>query len=863
MSNYYPIEFGPYRPDGPTDGGMPGGTQITPFDGFNHSKYALLWKKEEHRFKMARHPHHMYSAASTFNDDGQPSSVKRWAQIYPGTNSTQQNGGNSIVGLVPFDFTLDFQMPYFKYYYAESNLGLAPWNSPTIPVTAAHLPGEGCSYHDDRVSYQPYYGQATNNRYHINDRYGVIDHAHQIRYTSNLILLAEMANDLLMKDDLIMQAEANMLSFSHYPTTNLYYSNGYNLVDIYYGYVKLNQAYQAPGVLSARNQGIGFGRVAAWPLFATVAAYTLGSDAFRQYAGENIVLWGKIFRDSVMPIGSHTRMYNPTILIQHPGLYHNGVELHLSSTPYPLIAGYSYATVNSPGLSTTTTVVRSSDGDKLVNQWTINNGTDSSAGDPYSLSLTNGIGWGLVLKKDDWLSGQFVSKIWGSTSGSSFQYVLKIYTINSFTGVETLISDSSTAVSPVINATSLQLNTWATKQINPTNGQWESFNIQYNAGYDRIAFKLYVRTSSSTNITVTTKFGSVSGTDNRSRIATTLQNLYGCIYDHAQIFETHILNMAAYAAATNVLKYLETSCSDSIFLNIRKFYNNFYAMQADNPSIPGWTPNSSAWLNNGSSAADSWVLGVAFNSNYAAQGVQGPLPSLISFAGRYSNERPEDRDGAQYASWSVFVGMLAEEELGYDFINTVTSTPNTEGFLLGKWCQLSLSHNGTSAPQLHRSYIENQSANFSSGPLYITNASACIGNINWRENVPLSAPASASGSYVSDVRIFIANESNPTRVQLAATRNALDSMSGGSILDASQTGAIWISNGNQSDVPGFKRARGLAESVLLYNRSGELGGTVPLGTSTNDSIPFWVKIRLDENIPSPTGFIQFGVNANG
>lgn len=870
QNNHYPIEFGPYRPEGVTDGGFPGGTQITPFDGFNHSKYAILYKKEEHKMKMARHPHHMYSAAAAFNDDGQPSSASRWAQIYNGTNNTQRNGGDTIVGLIPFDFTLDVQMPYFRYYYPDINSGATPWNQPTVPVTAAHNPGEGCSYNDDRTYYSPYIGgDPGNNRYHIHDRYGVIDHAHQIRYTSNLIALSEMANDLLAKDDLIMQAEANMLSFSHYPTTNTYYANGYNLVDLYYGYTKLNESYHSNGIIIDQHQGIGFGRVAGWPLFGLVAAYTLGSDSFRSTASNNILLWGKILRDSVLPIGSYTRMYNPTILIQHPGLYHNGIDLHFSTTQYSLLPSYNYATVNSPGLTSTTTTVRSADGEKLVSQWTISNGTDTSVPDPYSLSLTNSIGWGLVLKKDDWLLGQFVPKIWGyistQTGTQAFQYVLRVYLINSSTSAETLISDSSTEASSLINATTLQLNSWSVKQKNPTNSLWESFSIPYHSGYDRLAFKLYVKTSSSSNITVTTKFGSNSSTDNRSRVTTTLQNLYGCIYDHAQVFETHILNMAAYAAATNVLKFLDTTCSSSIFTNLRKFYNDFYTISPDNPSIPGWIPNSSTWLSDGSSAADSWVIGVALNGNYPAQGAQGPLQAISVAQGRYSNERSgstSDRDGTQYVPWSIFIGMLAEEELGHSFTNTITSTPYTDGFLLGKWCSMGTTHNGVNAATNHRNNIELNSVISSVGALYVTNASACIGNINYRVANPLVAPASASTNTVRNVRIFIANENNPFRTELAATPNLSDYMTGSSIIDGSQTGAVWAQNGVATNSPVFRRARGVSEAVTLYNSDGELGGSIPLSTSVNDAIPFWVRIRLDENTAEPTGWVQFGVNAS-
>ena len=863
-NNHYPIEFGPYRPEGPTDGGYPGGTQITPFDGFNHSKYALLYKKEEHKMKMARHPHHMYSAASVFNDDGEPSSVARWAQVYNGTNNTQRNGGENIVGLVPFDFTLDFQMPYFKYYYSETNSGLAPWNAPTIPVTASHLLGEGCSYNDDRVTYSNYTGNSSNNRYHLNDRYGVIDHAHQIRYASNLITLSEFANDIMTKDDLIMQAEANMLSFSHYPTTNTYYANGYNLVDMYYGYVKQNLSYQSSGIIINKNQGIGYGRVAGWPLFTTVAAYTLGNSTFRSTASNNLLLWGKILKDSVLPIGSFTRMYNPTILIQHPGLYHNGVELHLSTTSYPYISNYLYATVNSPGLANTTTTVKSSDGEKLVNQWTISNGTDSYVPDPYSLSLTNSIGWGLVLKKDDWLNGSFVAKIWGyisaQTGSQSFQYVLKAYLINSSTGVETLISDSVNS-SSLINATALQLNTWSVKQKNPTTNLWESFNIPYNSGYDRLAFKLYVKTSSTNNITVTTNFGSISGTDNRSRIVTPLQNIYGCIYDHAQVFETHILNMSAYAVANNVLKYLDPASNSTILTSLRSFYNNFYNMNPDNPSVPGWIPNSSAWLSNGSSAAESWVIGVALNANYPAVGAQGPLTYLTTAAGRYANERSEDRDGTQYAPWSSFIGMLAEEDLGYDFTNTVSNTAFNNGFLLGRWCLMSTAHVGANAATNHRNFIESASTS-SIGALYVTNASACIGHINYREANPLVAPASSPATSVRNVRIFVANENNPFRTELAATPNQLDYMTGASLIDGSQTGAVWAQAGVVTDSPVFRRARGVSESIQLYNNSGELGGPIGISTSSDDAVPFWIRIRLDENTTDPTGYIQFGVNAS-
>lgn len=875
-NNIFPVEYGPYRPCGPGDGGEPGGFQITPFDGFNHSKYALLWKKEDHKMKMSRHPYHMYSVNPAYDVDGEPSSIDRWVTTYNFPNPTMLNGQSTVPGVLPFTLTLDRLLPYFDRYIENvfvpslgytTTSGNSPWNAPSTPVTLAHSVGQGCSYNDDRVAYAPYWGGDSNGRFHLIDQYGNIDHAHQIRYTSNLIACAEMLNDEMMKDDLIMQAEINMLSYSHFPTSNQGYAGGYNLAEWYYGYDR--GTYQYPGIISLQHQGAEFGRAKAWPLFGIVAAFTMGRDTFRSYAVDNIILWNKIFKNGVLPVGCLTRQFNPTLLIQHGGLSHNGIPLFLSTGTSTYVGAYRSASLAVPSaLQSISTLVRASEGYKLVAQWITSKFTDSSqdSNSPYSVSLTLQQSQGLVLKIDNWITGwiaNIVGSITDQTGSNTARYRVQFFLRSDTTGTELPISDSLTDEGPVFGSVIPNRMSWTIKQVNPFNGQLnQSFQVpQDGNGYSRIVVKLYVSTTSSADLTVTTNFGATSTVNWSSNIACSIQNLYGCVYDHAQTFEAHMMQMAAYAAVDNVAKYYDPMGGFETYAAIRTFYNEFYKLPPIDLTQPGAIPHSSSWLYyvGGDSVlkgAESWVIGVAQNANYPPGGGSLVFDTFTVGQGRFSH----DPDATQYAPWSSYIGMLAEQALSIPFSTILNTSAYNPGFLMHKWCQMGPPSSGPNAAENHAAIIENRSATTFDGPLYVTNAAGCIGHIRWRNNQPIGLLTGPELN-VPNVRIFINNESSPLRAELASTDQIDDHMRGPSVIDGDQTAAVWINGTDEIRNLRFTRARGSREAITLFNRDGTLGGPIRISNLPGDSIPFWLRLRLDENAASQTGWVSLSITA--
>jgi hypothetical protein len=864
-----PVQYGPYRPAGDTNGAAPGGFQITPFEGFNHSKYSTLWMMQDHKMKIARHHQFMYTAGPTYNDDGEPASLTRWISnpVNQINNPTMRNGASNIVGCNPCNFLLDGRLQGFTTSLNDGATLNPPWNAPTVPVTAAHLPGEGCSYHDDRVSYgSGYESDPGNGRYHLINHFTVIDHQHQIRYAANLYAVVELTNDMMIKDDLMMQAEMNIISFAHRPMTNQYYWNGYNLAEWYYGADRQTISSSPPGILSNLGFGIPFGRGFGWPLYTIMEAYQLGTTAFRTNCKENLDLWGKIIRDASMPNGALTRFNpgTPQLYIQHLGQYHNGVVAYLrpdinsnyngyGNSGYKLTSIYDSA----PGFVDTTLTI--ADGLKLIDRFqSTTNIYNYNSDGLYTNSLTLAAGQGIVFKYNSLLTG-FKVNCWGKVQSGSgtARYFLQAVLRDVNTGIETVISDFNTGESPSFGTT-LTNQTWTVAQID-SNG---AVNMPVVTGPEKVlVFNLYARIEFGSSVTLRTYYGSLAeGVNTSFKITTTIEDTQKPLYDASQAFEIHMMNLGTMSLVRGYLKTEDPTLSTNISTKIQNFYNKFFQCPRTDLSIPGTSSGTSTWLrySNGI-GAETWLIAMG-GSGYGSGGETQPFGSFSQGAGKYSF----DSDSFQYVPWSSYIGMLAEQEIGTSFSLTLEPTiAYSPGYLLHKWAQMGTPH---ITAQAHRDAIwaESQSSDGSTSNNSFSrasNSSAVAGHINYKELNPGSSSLTTNLPSIGNVRVYVSQESNPIRAEIAATPNRSDVMTGPSVINGRQTDAVWTTDSIDTTKLEFSEAHGIQQAVPLYNNDGELGGQINVSSSIDDSVPFWIRYRFDENSAERQGNIRINVIA--
>lgn len=371
-----PVQFGPYRPEGYQSELPTGGLHITPFEGFNHSKYSTLWLVQDHKFRSSRSFCRQYSTKFGLGSDGNqyewgtPSSFKIWTNLNQQSCSWLQNGGASIIGRLPFEQLVDRQ-PVFNTLLWDPGVGqrhTKPWNLPKNLVNeSSPNVDQGCWYalrasesvygsgSGINTEYQdPFSGYS--NDYKLDKTFSVIvGHSHQIIYLRNMVASVEMINDLIIKDDLIMQADMNMLGFCPYGHNNAYYSNNYNLAEVFYGYDRTAYSFKAlQGYFgTGANRGGYFGRVWAWPLWAVVAAYQLALynpspgyndqsntsyvPRFRDYALEFLKMSGKLYEQGYLTANGslHNPPYDPASseadvsTNQHPGIACKALDVFL------------------------------------------------------------------------------------------------------------------------------------------------------------------------------------------------------------------------------------------------------------------------------------------------------------------------------------------------------------------------------------------------------------------------------------------------------------------------------------------------------------------------------------------------------
>lgn len=868
----YPVQFGPYRPYGGFQAGDEGGGSfIDHFFCHNHSKWEVLQFLYLNRMQKARHFYTQYTST------GEPTTV--WdLRIAGGDTDLGPPGQAGYVNLGwrngPEIFLDSRGTNLFNYWIFSggNQYMIAPSNSPTVAVTPAHsyAVGSGCSYHDDRTSYgtNPEGGTfattvGPNGRYHLY-AYNAFDHQHQVRINGPLIGIVELTNDILLKDDLLMQAHIDTLSMSQYSNSNADNVTGYNLAELYYG-VDRGGNYVVNGVTSAPNNGLPFGRTFGWPLLCIVAAYQFANSTNREILLENLKFWGKMCKEAILPIGSLTRdgVGKVAIVDQHYGLFMKGITAYLRTDSSNWqgygVNGYNLAsTYNSESAQYIDTTLTSNIAPVLVGEWAITQ--NGSADSVYDLSYTYSNSLGLILRVNSflatWKANFSAQRIAGSSGGG--RYTFRIFLRNDSNGAIYEITNGASGenLTPV-GATKTSITCTPT-QIYPIaiggDNTVRSFGIPYSSGFHRLIFRVYCSSfglSGADTCTMRTYMGS----SDPFVVTTSLEHRYGAIYDHAQIFETHIFNSAMLALSRNVLAHQpDDTASTTLLTSIRNFYHNFYSIAPVDFTQPGAVNHSSTWVKYAGGYSESWVIGVAYNNNYPPGGNTSPLPAIVVQEGRYSNE---PTDWYQYAPWSSYIGMMAEEELGTEFTLTLSDTPFTPGYLLDKWCKMGTSHSSATA---HRDYIGSLfvgTNNYTWTPSY---AAGTIAHINYKL-MQGGLLATSSTEVAPNVRVFLLDESSPGRIQIAATPYREDRMTDASVVAGSQESAAWADGETEVERPDFRFARGAGNAVLLYNNEGELGGDVNVSTDLADAIPFWVRYRLDENQSSNDGYLRFGVLA--
>jgi len=371
----YPALFGPYRPRGESSGLPPGGFDITPFAGFNQSKYNALWFIQNHKLRSARQHQRVYStigvdangnvAFEGLHEFGTPSSFeffvnqdKLWRtfnSLDSTPNRTFINGpGGDIIGLVPGTRYIQDSYPFPRKVYVGSNdRRAAPWNKPKLAVTSTPNKDAGCWYYEDRCAYSvdstnsywnnPQAGSIHTpyDDYKLDYNFAPYSDSHQILYLSTLIGASEMLNDVLIKDDLLQIAELDLFTYCPHPTDDIYSASKLNLVDKYYGMNRglANQSTQ--GVWTAdgtgKHKGESGGRAFAWIQWAIAAAYQLclrkqgtgrnNGTADKWKNGANDVIPYPQFRDYSM------KFFRMTTDLFNDGYFKENGALHFARHP--------------------------------------------------------------------------------------------------------------------------------------------------------------------------------------------------------------------------------------------------------------------------------------------------------------------------------------------------------------------------------------------------------------------------------------------------------------------------------------------------------------------------------------------------
>lgn len=218
-------------PWGSKYGGMTGGVEINLLDGVAVAEAAsnagYNYAQLTHRMNCDRQP------TVLFNQDGEPTRLSQW--VIHGSQGDYVNMQFYLTLLNgPDPFGLK-SYPKYQENYVKTN-GLQP------------------TYETNLDGYNPN------------------DLQHYIRFTRSPKTLAWLGNDAIAKDDLLMAAELSRLSYHDLPTNPNGSAIGSGML------ADINTVTNHP------NSGFGFGRADGWDMDTMSAAYSLGTDAWRQEA---------------------------------------------------------------------------------------------------------------------------------------------------------------------------------------------------------------------------------------------------------------------------------------------------------------------------------------------------------------------------------------------------------------------------------------------------------------------------------------------------------------------------------------------------------------------------------------------------
>lgn len=230
----YPLHspaLGWAHPWGTKYGGMTGGTEIFMYDGLttadSASRNGIRLYQLTHRMLMDRH------SVALYNLDGDPTQVEQWTINGPSGPYVQMNFYLKLLaGPDPFGFD----------------------KAPTFQVDRVTQLGKRPSYETDLIQHDP------------------IDLQHTIRATRAAKVLAWLSNDPIAKDDLRLQAELSMLSY----TLAANNSTGATIPST----MLADQVF----VQGTPGKGFAFGRGEGWCIDSVVAAHAFEGNLYRNRA---------------------------------------------------------------------------------------------------------------------------------------------------------------------------------------------------------------------------------------------------------------------------------------------------------------------------------------------------------------------------------------------------------------------------------------------------------------------------------------------------------------------------------------------------------------------------------------------------
>lgn len=791
------FEFGPWRPWWSTNGGGEGGFGIISYNGGGYTQSGLIVEMFLAMMKTAT-----WSFALWDLTNGDPIRVE-----------TFLDGNNKLPYAVSLDGRLGGRtnLPFTRVggqsdSETEYNIG-----------TCSYLGGLDIYFNGGLKFYTP------------------IDPAHTIRYYSSFIAPAEVGGDRMAIDDLLMFAASYRAMYCRYGTQG--YALGYGLFDNYHGYVGQDTAPSMTAITADPFKGRDFGRQRGWPLYGMCEAYTFAKDQIRQDLAGDLNLWMLTLRDLTMPIGIPDRKrFNQPIMQQHPGIKCNGAIAYLNlNTPGSAPSSHTM-TLNSIGSAAQLdTSVSSADGAKLITTFisTFKNNPDSIHLYDYERRIQDAI-WQFLINSS-------VSSISGATKLRA-----ELYTYRSDTGAEVLIG---TADSLEIN--SLTINTsFFTVPILTELSVTEGYNGSGQFWQTLVRIKLYALTTSVSPIVLTTYY---NGSQNSTTV-TTINTIYRNVWDFAQVFEASIVLQAELALCKSYSESVDPITTITLYNYIKKFYDEFYKTDqgvnyAAHPLPPQGIRDYTSYYRTPSGGgfytSDCWAIAVAKNPVENA-GDGAPLTSMIDQKGRYS-----DDPDFFYSSFAILNAMIANEELGLGF--------NINGVLANRWRSM-----GTlqfSTPLDKAIYYITNGINIDLETYKLNTLLQAVGIIAHIQYANAnSLLAETDTTEVPGLKIYLLSASNPETIEIGVSRNLNDSTSG-SVFEGDQRDLdFYIGSGVTTDAPVFYKARGINQAISLYNRDGELGGPVSIGEDTDTMIPFWLRLRLDENqAPKNTSYMRLGV----